>query len=94
VDAAVVATVAGEDVAVKEVRIVAEAKKTGKAKADSPKTLKVTWVRSGIGYSKDQKATIQSLGLHRLNETVERPDSPQVRGQINKVRHMLSVEES
>ena len=72
----------------------AEARKKGKAKAETPKTLKVTWVKSGIGYSKDQKATIQSLGLHRLNETVEHPDTPQMRGQINKVRHMVSVEES
>jgi large subunit ribosomal protein L30 len=58
------------------------------------KTLKITWVRSGIGYRKGQRDTIQSLGLHRLNQTVEQADTPQVRGQINKVRHMLKVEEA
>lgn len=57
------------------------------------KTLKITWVRSAIGYSKDQKATIKAMGLHRLNETIERPDSPQLRGQIFKVKHLLNVEE-
>ena len=80
----------------KEAVDVAEAKKTEKAGADTAKarTLKITWVRSSIGYAKDQKATITSLGLRRLHQTVEHPDTPQVRGQINKVRHMLTVEES
>lgn len=58
------------------------------------KTIKVTWVRSSIGYSKRQKATIQALGLHRLHQTVELPDNPAVRGQIWKVKHMLEVQES
>ena len=66
---------------------VVEAKKT------AGKTLKITWIKSGIGYAKDQKITIQSLGLHRLHETVEHPDTPQVRGQINKVRHLVTFEE-
>lgn len=54
--------------------------------------LKITWVKSGIGYSKDQRQTIRALGLRRLNQTVEHEDSPVVRGMILKVRHLLSVE--
>ncbi len=65
---------------------VGEAKQAGK-------TVKITWVRSDIGYPKDQRAAIKSLGLHRLNQTVEYPDTPQLRGQIYKVKHMISVEE-
>lgn len=57
-------------------------------------TLKITLVRSAIGYSHDQKATVKALGLHRLHQTVEHPDNPQVRGQVFKIRHLLRVEES
>ena len=66
----------------------------GKNSANRPalKMLKITWVRSWIGYNKGQRETIKSLGLHRLNQTVEQPDNPQMRGQINKVKHMLEVE--
>jgi large subunit ribosomal protein L30 len=71
---------------------VAEAKKTNKAKSET-KTLRITWVKSAIGYSKDQKATIAALGLHRLNQTVEQPDNPAVRGQIFRVQHLVRVEE-
>ncbi|MSQ30848.1 MAG: 50S ribosomal protein L30 [Dehalococcoidia bacterium] len=55
--------------------------------------LKITWVRSSIGYAKDQKATVRALGLHRLHETVEQPDNSSIRGMVRKVRHMLQVEE-
>lgn len=57
------------------------------------KTLKIKWVRSDIGYPKNQRATIKAMGLHRLHQMVERPDSPQLRGQIFKVKHLLQVEE-
>jgi large subunit ribosomal protein L30 len=57
------------------------------------KTLRITWIRSAIGFPKNQKATIAALGLHRLHETVEQPDNPAIRGQIFKVKHLLSVEE-
>ncbi len=57
------------------------------------KMIKITWIRSSIGYPGNQKATIKALGLHRLHETVERADSPQLRGQIFKVKHMLKIEE-
>jgi large subunit ribosomal protein L30 len=54
----------------------------------------VTWVKSGIGFSRDQRNTIQSLGLHRLNQTVEHDDSPSMRGMLLKVRHLIKVEET
>ena len=57
------------------------------------KTLKITQVRSGIGLPKDQRATVRALGIHRLHETVEQADSPQIRGMIFKVKHLLEVEE-
>jgi large subunit ribosomal protein L30 len=57
------------------------------------KTLRVTLVRSAIGYSERQKATVRSLGLRKLGQVVEKPDSPVVRGLINKVSHLLQVEE-
>lgn len=56
------------------------------------KTLKVKQVRSGIGCPKDQKDTVRALGLKRLHDTVEMPDSPAVRGMIHKVRHLVEVE--
>jgi len=63
------------------------------AEANS-KTVKITWVRSVIGYPKDQREAIRTLGLTRLNQTVERPDSPQLRGQIFKIKHLIQVEEN
>ena len=61
--------------------------------ANTAKRIKITWVRSMIGYPQDQRDTLKTLGLNRLNQTVERPDSPQLRGQIYKVKHLLRVEE-
>ena len=55
--------------------------------------LRITWIRSGIGYPRDQRATVRSLGLRRLHQTVERPDTPVVRGMVTKVRHLVKVEE-
>ena len=57
-------------------------------------TLRITWVKSSIGYPKDQKATIKALGFHRLHQTVEHPDSSAVRGQVYKVKHLVNVEEA
>lgn len=56
--------------------------------------LRVTWVKSGIGYEKDQKRTLKALGFHRLNESVVHDDSMSIRGMINKVRHLVKVEEA
>jgi len=55
--------------------------------------LRVTWKKSAIGYARDQRRTVRALGLHRLNQTVEHDDSRSIRGMINKVRHLLEVEE-
>ena len=54
--------------------------------------LRITWVKSGIGYSKDQKRTLKALGFHRLNQSVTHNDSASIRGMINKVRHLIKVE--
>jgi len=55
--------------------------------------LQITYTKSAIGYSKDQKATIVSLGLHKLNSTVVHDDTPSIRGMAFKVRHLVSVTE-
>jgi large subunit ribosomal protein L30 len=62
-------------------------------KETSGKTLRITWVRSSIGYTKDQKATVKALGLRRLHQTVEHKDTPALRGMLHKVIHMLKIEE-
>ena len=53
--------------------------------------LRITWIKSGIGYSKDQKDTLKALGFHRLNQSVTHDDSGSIRGMINKVRHLVRV---
>ncbi|MEA3407019.1 MAG: 50S ribosomal protein L30 [Chloroflexota bacterium] len=55
--------------------------------------LRMKYVKSAIGYSKKQKETIRALGFRHLNETVERDDNAVIRGMVNKVRHLLEVEE-
>jgi large subunit ribosomal protein L30 len=57
-------------------------------------TLRITYVRSVIGQKPDQQRTVQALGLRRLHQTVELKDSPQLRGMVHKVRHLVKVEES
>ena len=56
--------------------------------------LRITWVKSDIGYAAVQKKTLKALGFHRLNESVTHTDSASVRGMINKVRHLVKVEEA
>ena len=56
------------------------------------KTIRVTLVRSPIGYTKDQKATVLALGLRRIRQTVEHNDNPALRGMIQKVIHLVQVE--
>lgn len=58
------------------------------------KTIFVTLVRSPIGYTKDQKATALALGLRKLHQTIEHRDTPAIRGMINKIVHLLQVEEA
>lgn len=57
------------------------------------KTITVKLVKSPIGYNKRQKATVQALGLRKMNQTVEKADSPTVRGMIAKVSHLVEVVE-
>jgi len=57
-------------------------------------TLKITLVRSPIGKQKSQKETVKALGISKLNQTVEQEDSPAIRGMINKVSHLVEVEEA
>ena len=59
----------------------------------SGKTLRVTLVRSPIGFTKDQKATVRALGLRRMHQTVEHSDSPALRGMLTKIIHLLKIEE-
>jgi large subunit ribosomal protein L30 len=57
------------------------------------KVLRITLVRSPIGYARTQKRTVRALGLRRLNHTVEQPDSPALRGMLRAVEHLVRVEE-
>ncbi len=57
------------------------------------KMLRITLVHSSIGYSMRQKQTVRALGLRKLNQVVERPDNPAVRGMVNKISHLVQVEE-
>lgn len=57
------------------------------------RTLRITWVKSSIGYGRDQKATIRALGLRRLKQTVVHEDTPSIRGMLFKVQHLIQVEE-
>lgn len=57
------------------------------------KTLKITLVKSTIGEKPKTKATVETLGLRKIRQSVERPDTPDVRGLIHRARHLLNVEE-
>lgn len=54
-------------------------------------TVRIRWVRSGIGFNHKQKKILESLGLRRLHHVVERPDSPETRGLIARVHHLVEV---
>ncbi|HEX3724361.1 MAG TPA: 50S ribosomal protein L30 [Nitrolancea sp.] len=56
-------------------------------------TIRITYFKSMIGYPKNQRETVHSLGFRRLNQTLEKTDNPSVRGMINTVRHLVRVEE-
>ncbi|KAB2951399.1 50S ribosomal protein L30 [Heliorestis acidaminivorans] len=55
--------------------------------------LKITWVKSAIGYPKNQKLTVATLGLKKLNQTVIHDDTPAIRGMVKTVSHLVAVEE-
>jgi len=58
------------------------------------KTIRIKWVRSGIGFTYHQKRIVRSLGLKKLNQEVERPDTPQIRGLVAKVPHLVKIVEA
>jgi large subunit ribosomal protein L30 len=57
-----------------------------------PETLKIKWVRSFVGCPRGMRATIRGLGFRRMNQVVERPDTPTIRGMIHKVHHLVEIE--
>lgn len=61
--------------------------------SSQPGKLRITWVKSAIGYKKNQKATIAALGLRKLGQVVEHDDTPQIRGMIFTVQHLVKVEQ-
>ena len=61
--------------------------------ASGEERIRVRWVRSAIGFDRRQRATLRGLGLRRLHQTVELRDTPAIRGMIDKVRHLLAVED-
>ncbi len=63
------------------------------AKTDKTAMLRITQIKSGIGFAADQKATLRALGLKRMNDTVEQADNPVIRGMVFKIKHLLKVEE-
>lgn len=63
------------------------------AKKVEPKVLRITLIKSPIGYTKVHKNTIRALGLKRMHQTVEHIDAPTLRGMLAKVSHMVRVEE-
>jgi len=67
------------------------AKKT--AQKTPAKTLKITLLRSTIGFNRTQALTVEGMGLRRIRHSVELPDTPATRGMILKVRHLIEVAE-
>lgn len=61
-------------------------------KATTTKKIKITLVKSPIGNTERHKQTIRALGLHRIGQTIEQPDTPAIRGMISKVNHLVTVE--
>jgi large subunit ribosomal protein L30 len=58
-----------------------------------PRTIRISQIKSASGHPKDQQQTISALGIHRLRQVVEHNDTPQIRGMIFKVRHLVEVVE-
>jgi len=63
------------------------------AKKSSAKMLKIQQVRSGIGFPRTQREVLKSLGLRRIRHTVERHDTPAVRGMVSKIPHLVEIVE-
>ncbi len=56
-------------------------------------TIRIRYVRSSIGRSKHQKLVVRGLGLRKLNQVVERPDTPEIRGMVAKIPHLVRIVE-
>ncbi len=56
-------------------------------------TLKIRWVRSFIGCPRNMRQTIRGMGFRRMNQLIERPDTPSIRGMIARVHHLVQIEE-
>ena len=61
--------------------------------ADNTKTIRVQWYRSTIGQKSKVKVVVKHLGFRRLNQTLERPDTPAIRGMVAKVPHLVRIVE-
>jgi large subunit ribosomal protein L30 len=61
--------------------------------ATAAKTMKITLVRSPIGYEQRQKDTVKALGLRRMHQTIEKPDTPDMRAMVESVRHLVKISE-
>lgn len=57
----------------------------------SGKTVRIQYVRSAIGFARRQKETVHGLGFTKLNQIVERPDTPQIRGMVRKIPHLVRI---
>ena len=66
---------------------------SGKPKSETPRTLRVTQIKSEIGYKYDQGRTLKALGLGKIGRTVDQVDNECVRGMIFKVKHLVTVED-
>jgi large subunit ribosomal protein L30 len=64
-----------------------------KSKQNKKKMVRITLIKSPIGYTVRQKNTVRALGLRRMNQTVEHVDTPALRGMIYKINHLINVEE-
>jgi large subunit ribosomal protein L30 len=62
-------------------------------KKKSTGTLKIRWVRSFIGCPRNMRQTIRGMGFRRMNQLIERPDTPSIRGMIARVHHLVQIEE-
>ena len=60
----------------------------------SKSKIEITWKKSAIGFRRDQRRTIASLGLRRLNQMVEHEDTPSIRGMVRKVQHLVDIKEA
>jgi large subunit ribosomal protein L30 len=69
------------------------AKKTTNQKTSATRRLKITLLKSTIGFNRTQAETVRGMGLRRIRHTVQLPDTPETRGMIHKVRHLVAVEQ-